>query len=95
VWQERGADIWQVDEIVIPTSNTTEMAAEIVRRYGRGEFQSDRAGRGAYHGLPRPGGRATAHLGAGQDRHFDTEGCRAQGCSLCRRTRWCATAIIK
>ena len=38
VWQEHGADIWQVGEIVIPTSNTTEMAEEIIRRYARPSF---------------------------------------------------------
>ena len=34
VWQEEGPDLYQVDEIVIPTSNTDEMADEIARRYG-------------------------------------------------------------
>lgn len=33
VFQEHGAEIWQVDEIVIQTSNTDEMASEIKRRY--------------------------------------------------------------
>ncbi len=35
VWQERGSEVWQVDEIVIPTSNTHEMADELIRRYAR------------------------------------------------------------
>lgn len=39
VFQEQAnGDIWQVDEIVIPTSNTDEMAAEIKNRYGRPSF---------------------------------------------------------
>lgn len=39
IWQERpDGELWQVDEIVIPTSNTTEMAQEIERRYARLEF---------------------------------------------------------
>ena len=35
VWQEDGAFSYQIDEIVLPTSNTDEMCDEIVRRYGR------------------------------------------------------------
>lgn len=35
IFQERDAEIWQVDEIVMATSNTHEMAAEISDRYGR------------------------------------------------------------
>jgi len=35
LWQERDGALWQVDEVVIPTSNTHEMADEIARRYGR------------------------------------------------------------
>lgn len=39
VWQERAdGELWQVDEIVIPTSNTDEMADEIATRYGRPSF---------------------------------------------------------
>ncbi|WP_199499904.1 phage terminase large subunit family protein [Methylovirgula sp. 4M-Z18] len=42
VWQEvpevRGLVAWQIDEIVLPTSNTHDMAAEIIRRYGRPGF---------------------------------------------------------
>lgn len=33
VWQERDGLLFQVDEIILPTSNTDEMAAEIARRY--------------------------------------------------------------
>lgn len=36
VWQEVGDVSYQVGEIMIPTSNTDEMCAEIKRRYGRG-----------------------------------------------------------
>ncbi|QMV32399.1 terminase large subunit [Ralstonia phage Hyacinthe] len=40
VFQEQDdGEIWQVDEIVIPTSNTDEMADEIVTRYGRASFE--------------------------------------------------------
>lgn len=38
VWQERGKELWQVDEVVIPTSNTDEMADEIERRYGKHQY---------------------------------------------------------
>ena len=38
VWQEDGIATWQIDEIVMPTSNTDEMATEIARRYGRTGF---------------------------------------------------------
>ena len=34
VWQERGDTSYQVGEIVIPTSNTDDMADEVLRRYG-------------------------------------------------------------
>ena len=34
VWQERGHLAFQIDEIILPTSNTDEMAAEVARRYG-------------------------------------------------------------
>jgi len=40
VWQERpDGELWQVGEIVIPTSNTDEMAAELRARYGKPGFQ--------------------------------------------------------
>lgn len=39
VFQEQpDGDIWQIGEIVIPTSNTDEMAAEIKARYGKPSF---------------------------------------------------------
>jgi hypothetical protein len=40
VWQERpDGESWQIDEIVIPTSNTDEMAEEIAHRYGKASFE--------------------------------------------------------
>lgn len=34
VWQQQpGGDLWQIDEIIIPTSNTDEMCDEIIERY--------------------------------------------------------------
>lgn len=36
VWQEDGDIAWQVDEVVLPTSNTDELVAEIRTRFGRG-----------------------------------------------------------
>lgn len=40
VWQERAdGEIWQIDEIVIPTSNTDEMAQEIATRFGKPSFE--------------------------------------------------------
>ena len=41
VWQEQGEIAFQIDEIVLPTSNTDEMAGEIARRYGRNGFEPD------------------------------------------------------
>ena len=38
VWQETTGAARQIDEIVLPTSNTDEMADEITRRYGREGF---------------------------------------------------------
>lgn len=38
VWQEDGETTRQIDEIILPTSNTDEMAAELTRRYGRSGF---------------------------------------------------------
>lgn len=35
VWQRKGAEFEQVDEIVIPTSDTAEMAQEVLSRYGQ------------------------------------------------------------
>jgi len=40
VWQERAdGELWQIGEIVIPTSNTDEMATELRARYGKRSFQ--------------------------------------------------------
>ena len=38
IWQEDGDTTRQIDEIIMPTSNTDEMAVEISRRYGRSGF---------------------------------------------------------
>ncbi len=38
VWQEDGEATRQIDEIILPTSNTDELTAEIIRRYGRAGF---------------------------------------------------------
>jgi hypothetical protein len=35
VWQEEGSILRQIDEIVLPTSNTDEICDELSRRYGR------------------------------------------------------------
>jgi hypothetical protein len=63
VWQEHGADIWQVDEIVIPTSNTTEMATEIVTRYGRASFNPTEPALDRITIYPDPSG-ASGHTSA-------------------------------
>jgi hypothetical protein len=42
VWQEQGDATRQIDEIVLPTSNTDELAEEISRRYGRDGFEPGR-----------------------------------------------------
>ena len=39
IWQEYGETICQIDEIILPTSNTDEMAGEIARRFGRDGFE--------------------------------------------------------
>lgn len=39
VWQEDGEITRQIDEIILPTSNTDEMADEITRRFGRRGFE--------------------------------------------------------
>ncbi len=43
VFQEQpNGEIWQIDEIVIPTSNTDEMADEIISRYGKQGFEPNK-----------------------------------------------------
>ena len=42
VWQEQGDVVCQIDEIVLPTSNTDELADEISCRYGRDGFEPGR-----------------------------------------------------
>ena len=39
IWQEAAGTVSQIDEIVMPTSNTDEMAEEIARRFGRDGFE--------------------------------------------------------
>ncbi len=39
VWQERDGTVRQIDEIILSTSNTDEMADEIARRFGRDGFE--------------------------------------------------------
>ena len=39
IWQEVSGTVSQIDEIVMPTSNTDEMADEIMQRYGRKGFE--------------------------------------------------------
>ncbi|WP_419729537.1 hypothetical protein [Lichenicola sp.] len=42
VWQEDGDTTRQIDEIILPTSNTDEMADEIAKRFGREGFEPGR-----------------------------------------------------
>lgn len=56
VWQEQGETTRQVDEIVLPTSNTDEMADEIARRYGRDGFEPGRREVGHITVYPDPAG---------------------------------------
>ena len=42
VWQEEAGRVCQIDEIVLPTSNTDEMADEITRRFGQEGFEPGR-----------------------------------------------------
>lgn len=63
VWQEHGADIWQVGEIVIPTSNTSEMIKEIGERYSRPSFNQFARDVGHISVYPDPAG-ASDHTSA-------------------------------
>ena len=57
VWQEQpGGDIWQVGELSIPSSNTDEMADELIRRYGRASFDPTRPGLDHITIYPDPAG---------------------------------------
>lgn len=42
IWQEDGDVSFQIDEIIMPTSNTDEMADELARRYGKPSFDPSR-----------------------------------------------------
>ncbi len=56
IWQEQGETTRQIDEIVLPTSNTDEMAGEIARRYGRDGFEPGRREVGHITVYPDPAG---------------------------------------
>ena len=56
IWQEQGETTRQIDEIVLPTSNTDEMADEIARRYGREGFEPGRREVGHITMYPDPAG---------------------------------------
>ena len=56
VWQEDGELTEQIGEISLPTSNTDELAAEIIRRYGRGGFDPTVAMVGHITVYPDPAG---------------------------------------
>ena len=65
VFQERpDGEIWQIDEVVIPTSNTHEMADEIISRYGRPSFDPTKPSLGHITIYPDPAGaqrKTSAH----------------------------------
>ena len=56
IWQEQGETTRQIDEIVLPTSNTDELADEIARRYGRESFEPERRSVGHITVYPDPAG---------------------------------------
>jgi len=67
VWQEQpDGTIWQVDEILIPTSSTHEMAGEIRNRYGRISHDPDRPELGHITIYPDPAGAQRRTSAGGQ-----------------------------
>lgn len=57
IWQERpDGEIWQVGEIVIPTSNTDEMAEELRTHYGKPGFEPGKLDVGHITIFPDPAG---------------------------------------
>ena len=56
VWQEKGRTVVQVDEIVLPTSNTDELADEIGRRFGRRSYDPQRPDLSHVSVYPDPAG---------------------------------------
>ncbi len=56
VWQEHGSSVFQVDEIILPTSNTDEMCDEIVRRFGRPSHDPMSRDVSRIHVYPDPAG---------------------------------------
>ena len=77
VWQEAGSCSYQVDEIILPTSNTDEMCDEICKRYGRPSHTLQKPDVTHIHIYPDPAGaqrRSSAHgrtdIGILKDRGF-------------------------
>lgn len=66
VWQEHGETLWQVDEIVMPTSNTDEMVEEIVQRHGRTSFDPGKRSVGHITIYPDPAGAQRRSSAAGR-----------------------------
>ena len=57
IWQEQpDGELWQVGEIVIPTSNTDEMAEELRSRYGKPGFEPGKLDVGHITVFPDPAG---------------------------------------
>lgn len=77
VWQEQDdGDLWQVSEIVIPTSDTGEMANELRSRYGKPGFEAGKIDVGHITVYPDPAGtqRKTSALGKTDIGILRTEG---------------------
>ena len=66
VWQEVGDVVCQIDEIVMPTSNTDEIAAELARRYGRAGFDPEKPGLDHITIYPDPAGAQRRSSAAGR-----------------------------
>ncbi len=66
VWQEDGDIVWQIDEIVMPTSNTDEIAAELGRRYGRPGFDPEKPALDHITIYPDPAGAQRRSSAAGR-----------------------------
>lgn len=66
VCQQHGDALWLVDEIVLPTSNTGELAREIVRRFGRAGFDPLKPELAHISVFPDPAGAQRRTSAAGQ-----------------------------
>ncbi|WP_428375186.1 hypothetical protein [Lichenicoccus sp.] len=66
VWQEDGDIACQIDEIVMPTSNTDELAAELARRYGRPGFDPQKPALDHITIYPDPAGAQRRSSAAGR-----------------------------